>query len=96
MKARTNVPELDRIRRDIGTRLRIEHGVAERPPQSLMVLLKELEIRVRDGERERLFAEVDVRIAELIRATTSGPQTQELSAKSVPASAAVPTAATDQ
>ena len=35
MNARTNFRELDRIRRDIGARLRIEHEVAEPPPQLL-------------------------------------------------------------
>jgi hypothetical protein len=43
MNVRTNIPELDRIRRDVGARLRIEHEVAEPPPRLLMALLKELE-----------------------------------------------------
>ena len=37
MNARTNFRELDRIRKDIGARLRIEHEVAEPPPQLLVL-----------------------------------------------------------
>jgi hypothetical protein len=68
MNARTNSPELDRIRRDIGARLRIEHEVAEPPPRLLMALLKELEIHEHDVEGQRLFAQVEARAAELSRA----------------------------
>jgi hypothetical protein len=73
MKARTNFPELDRIRRDIGARLRIEHEVAEPPPQLLMALLKELEIHEHDVEGQRLFAQVEARAAELLRAAGRQP-----------------------
>ena len=66
MNARPSIRELDRIRRDIGARLRIDHEVAEPPPQRLMALLKELEIHVHDAEVGRLFAEVDARVAELL------------------------------
>jgi hypothetical protein len=73
MNARTNFPELDRIRRDIGARLRIEHEVAEPPPQLLMALLKELEIHEHDVEGQRLFAQVEARAAELSRAAGRQP-----------------------
>jgi hypothetical protein len=65
MNAKARVQEVNRIRSDIGAALRTEQG---RIPQSLLTLLKDLEIRVRDQERERLFAEVNERIAELLRA----------------------------
>jgi hypothetical protein len=68
MNARTNFRELDRIRRDIGARLRIEHEVAEPPPQLLVALLKELEIHEHDVEGQRLFAQVEARVAELLHA----------------------------
>jgi hypothetical protein len=68
MNARPNTREFDRIRRDLGARLRIEHAVAEPAPQSLIALLKDLETRVRDAEREGVFAEVEGRVAELLRA----------------------------
>jgi hypothetical protein len=42
--------------------------VAEPAPESLTALLRDLKARILDAERDRLFAEVDVRIAELIRA----------------------------
>jgi len=56
MNARPSIRELDRIRRDIGARLRIEHAVTEPAPESLVALLKELVTRVRDAKREKLFA----------------------------------------
>jgi hypothetical protein len=74
MKARTNFPELDRIRRDIGARLRIEHEVAAPPPQLLMALLRELEIHEHDVEGQRLFARVEARVAELFRAAGRQPR----------------------
>jgi hypothetical protein len=64
---RPQIQELDRIRRDIGVRLRTEYAV-DPAPQSLVALLKELEIRVRHGELDRRFAEVDQRVAELLHA----------------------------
>jgi hypothetical protein len=73
MKAKSTVHELDRIRRDIGSSLRTGPDAAEPAPQSLMALLRNLETRVRDAERDRLFAEVDAKIAELIRATAREP-----------------------
>jgi hypothetical protein len=74
MNARTSIPELDRIRRDIGARLRIDYEVAEAPPQHLRALLKELEIHFHDAEGERLFAEVEARVAELLRAAGRQPR----------------------
>ena len=74
MNARTRFPELDRIRRDIGARLRIDYEVAEPVPQSLIALLKELETRVRDAEREKVFAEVEARVADLLRAIGRQPR----------------------
>ncbi len=68
MKAKSGMQELERIRRDIGSSLRTGPDAAEPAPQSLLALLRELETRVRDNERDRLFAEVDARLAELMRA----------------------------
>src|SRR5271166_559365 len=68
MNAKPTIHELHRIRRDIGVQLRIEPEVFEPPPQLLMALLKKLEIHVHDAEGERLFVEVDARVAELLRA----------------------------
>ena len=73
MNARTSLPELDRIRRDIGARLRIDYEVAEPPPRLLMALLKELETREHDLEGQRLFAQVEARAAELLRAAGRPP-----------------------
>jgi hypothetical protein len=73
MNARPTIHELDRIRRDIGARLRIEHEVAEPPPQLLMALLKELEIHEYDVESQRLFAQVQARADELLRAAGRQP-----------------------
>jgi hypothetical protein len=74
MNAKTNFRELDRIRRDIGARLRIEHEVAEPPPQLLVALLKELEIHEHDVEGQRLFAQVEARTDELLRAAGRQPR----------------------
>ena len=72
MNVRASIHELDRIRRDIGAALRIECG-AEPAPQGLLALLKDLETNIRDPERERLFAEVDARIAELVHGADGSP-----------------------
>jgi hypothetical protein len=74
MNARPSIRELDRIRTDIGARLRIEHAVTEPAPESLIALLKELVTRVRDAKREKLFAQVDGRVAELLRAAGRRPR----------------------
>jgi hypothetical protein len=74
MNARPNTRELDRIRSAVGSVLRTEHKVAEPAPQSLIALLKELETRVRDAERDKVFAEVEARVAELLRAAARQPR----------------------
>jgi hypothetical protein len=74
MNARPSSRELDRIRSAVGSVLRTEHAAAEPAPQSLIALLKELETRVRDAEREKVFAKVEARVAELLRATGRQPQ----------------------
>jgi hypothetical protein len=74
MNARPSIHELDRIRRDIGARLRIEHAVTEPTPESLIALLKELETSIRDAKREKLFAGVDACVAELLRAAGRRPR----------------------
>jgi hypothetical protein len=74
MNARPNTRELDRIRSAVGSALRAEDKVAEPAPQSLIALLKDLETRVRDAERERAFAEVEGRLAELLRAAGRQPR----------------------
>ena len=70
MNVRASPHELGRVRKDIGAALRRRErdDGAQPVPESLLVLLKELATRVRDTERERLFAEVDGRIAELLLA----------------------------
>jgi hypothetical protein len=68
MNARPNIRELDRVRRDIGARLRIEYAVTEPAPENIIALLKELATSVRDTKREKLFAEVDAQVAEVLRA----------------------------
>jgi hypothetical protein len=73
MNVRPNIRELDRVRRDIGARLRIEHAATEPAPESLKALLKELVTRVRDAKREKLLAEVDACLAELLRAAGRQP-----------------------
>jgi hypothetical protein len=55
------------VRSDIAAALRTS-GVDERTPANLLAMLADLE-RVRDGERERRYAEVDRRIDQLLRAT---------------------------
>jgi hypothetical protein len=49
--------------------------VSEPAPQSLIAILKELGTRVRDAEREKVFAEVEARVAELLR--VAGRQTPD-------------------
>jgi hypothetical protein len=74
MNAMPQIRELDRIIRDIGVQLRVEPEVSEPLPQKLKALLKELEILVHHAERQRLFAEIEIRVAELIDA--AGPATE--------------------
>jgi hypothetical protein len=61
------------VRRDIAAALRTAGAVDEPAPAGLLTMLADLERRLRDGERERLYAEVDHRIDELLRAAR-GPR----------------------
>jgi hypothetical protein len=74
MNAKSTVEELDRIRRDIGSSQRTGHDAPEPAPQSLMALPRYLETRVRDAKCERLLAEVDARVAELMRVAGREPR----------------------
>jgi hypothetical protein len=74
MNARPNTRELDRIRSAVGSALRAANEVAAPAPQSLIALLKELETRVRAAERERAFAAVELRVAELLSAVGRQPR----------------------
>jgi hypothetical protein len=56
------------VSRDIAAALRARGSVDERTPASLLAMLADLERRLRDGKEERLYAEVDRRIDELLRA----------------------------
>jgi hypothetical protein len=70
MNVRESPRELNRVRNDVAAALlRLEHERDAQPaPESLMILLKQLANRVRDAEREKAFARVDARIAELMEA----------------------------
>lgn len=72
MNARPKIQELDRIRTDLGSSLRNESEL-EPAPHSLMALLKQLERCLHDAEGERLFAALDVCVAELVRAAGKEP-----------------------
>jgi hypothetical protein len=74
MNARPTGHELYRIRRNIGSALRVEHEVKSSAPESLVALLRELQTRILDAERERLIAEVDARVEELLRAAARQPR----------------------
>jgi hypothetical protein len=74
MNARPTGHEPNRIRRDIGSALRVEHEVKRSAPESLVALLRELQTRILDAERERLIAEVDGRVEELLRAAARQPR----------------------
>jgi hypothetical protein len=53
---------------DIAAALRANGNVDEPTPHSLLAVLADLERRVRDAQRERVYAEVDRRIDELLQA----------------------------
>ena len=75
MNVRASPNDLDRIRSTIGAALRVEHdSVAELAPQSLMDLLRQLEIHARDAQREKVFADVDAAVAVLVRAAGREPR----------------------
>jgi hypothetical protein len=52
---------------------------------SLLALLKELQTRVHDAESERLFGEINARIAELLRAVGCEPTSSAAQPKPTPA-----------
>jgi hypothetical protein len=81
MNAKPNIRELDRIRTDIGSALRT---FADPAPQSLIALLRNLEACVRDAELEKLFAEVDARVAELLCAAGGGRSRPRLKRPKMP------------
>jgi hypothetical protein len=75
MNVRASPHDFDRIRSTIGAALRVEHDrVAEPAPQSLMDLLRQLEIHARDAQREKVFADVDAAVAVLVRAAGREPK----------------------
>jgi hypothetical protein len=55
------------VRAGIAASLGTMPDVEEPAPQSLMAALADLERRLRDAERDRLYAEVDRRVVELLR-----------------------------
>jgi hypothetical protein len=56
------------VRMDIGAALRTISDVDEPAPHGLLAALADLEKRLRDAEQDRLYAEVDRWIDELLRA----------------------------
>jgi hypothetical protein len=76
MNVRPNIHELDRIRRDVGAQLRIEHEVTEPAPESLIALLRDLQSRILNAEREKVFAEVESRVEELLCAVGRKPRSR--------------------
>jgi hypothetical protein len=61
------------IRTTLGEALRRQHDLREPTPPGLLELLARLDTHVRDAQRERLFAEVEQGIAELLRAAGRTP-----------------------
>jgi hypothetical protein len=59
MNARAANKELNYVREGIGRALRLEHEVKGPPPDGLVVLLKELQIRLLEAKRERLITRVE-------------------------------------
>ncbi len=57
----------------VGAALRTTQDAAGRESQRTTALLRALDTHVRDAERDRLFAEVDITIAELMRAAGREP-----------------------
>jgi hypothetical protein len=73
MNVRPSPKELDRVRTTIGAALRLEDPPAtERAPETLLALLKDLKTSMLDKKREKIFVEVDERIADLMRACREG------------------------
>jgi hypothetical protein len=69
--ARPRIRELNRISIDVGAQLRVEPDGLGSLPHSLIALLKEVEIHFHRAEGERLFAEIDARVAELLNAAVN-------------------------
>jgi hypothetical protein len=67
------------IRKPVGDELREQHDLTDPLPQSLLALLKQLDIRVEnDATRERLFAAVERCIAAMAQLERRNPRkTQE-------------------
>jgi hypothetical protein len=84
MNARSSIRELDRIRSAVGSALRTEYAAVEPAPESLIALLNDLANRVRDAEREKIFAEVEVRVMELLRAAGRQPWDVRTADETVP------------
>jgi hypothetical protein len=75
MNVRASLHDFDRIRSTIGAALRVEHDTPVEPaPQSLIDLLRQLEIHVRDVQYEKVFADVDAAVAVLVRAAGREPK----------------------
>jgi hypothetical protein len=74
MNVSADIRELDRISKDIGLALRIEQDAANLAPLGLNLLLKNLETRVRDTECERLIAQINAQVDEVLRAAGRAPQ----------------------
>jgi hypothetical protein len=69
MNGRAHPKELNRVRRDLAAAFRLERdAVSEPAPEGFHALLRHLETRVREVECEKAFAQVDARLADLMRA----------------------------
>jgi hypothetical protein len=68
LNARATNRELSFILKGSGATLRLEHEVKGPPPDSLVALLKNIEMRVVEAERERLIVKVNAQVDELLRA----------------------------
>ena len=69
MNLRARPRELDRIRRDLAEAFRIERdAVSEATPEGFHTLLKHLETRVHEVEREKAFSQVGAPLADQMRA----------------------------
>jgi hypothetical protein len=63
-----SLSELERVRRELAEAFRLERDTFVEPPQGFHSLLKHLEMRMRDVQREKAFAQVDASIAKLMQA----------------------------
>jgi hypothetical protein len=67
MNARAANKELNYVREGIGAALRLENEVKEPPPDGLGALLKDLQIRLVEADRERLIARVEDQVEAVLR-----------------------------